>query len=180
MSNFTTLLDRNPELAAGGRHVGLSPMPSHQVVIVSCLDGRTDPVHFLGLEPGDALVLRNAGGRVTPDVIEEVAFVASLTEFMFGDDAPGFEVAVVHHTGCGTGMLANPDFRAVHGGRLGVTDPAELEAMAAQAITDPTATVTADVDTLRHSPLVPARVAVSGHVYDVDTGLVTTVVPADA
>ncbi len=175
MSDLAPLLARNPEVAAVGRHQGLTPMPAHQVFVISCIDGRTDPTHYLGLEPGDALVLRNAGGRVTDEAVEEVAFIATVTEHLLGDGAPGFEVAVIHHTGCGTGLLADPGFQAAFGRRLGLDDPASL---APQAVTDPHQTVAADVERLRSSPLVPDRVTVSGHVYDVDTGLVTTVAPA--
>lgn len=175
MSPFDPLLDRNPDRAARGGHVGLTPMPSHQVFVVSCLDARTDPAHYLGLEPGEALVLRNAGGRVTPEVIEEVAFIAAVTEFMFGDDAPAFEVAVVHHTGCGTGLLADPTFRTGFAERVGRGDIDGLEAL---AVVDPTTTVAHDVELLRSSPLIPERVTSTGHVYDVDSGLLTTVVPA--
>jgi carbonic anhydrase len=175
MSSFNPLLDRNPQRAAAGGLVGLSPMPTHQVFVVSCLDARTDPAHYLGLEPGEALVLRNAGGRVTPEVIEEVAFIAAVTEFMLGEDAPDFEVAVVHHTGCGTGLLADPTFRAGFAGRI---DRNEND-LAEMAVLDPTQTVTHDVGLLRSSPLIPDRATATGHVYDVDTGLLTTIVPAD-
>ena len=81
------------------------------------MDGRVDPAHILGVELGDALVMRNAGGRVNDEVISEIAFIGALTEQLFGDDAPPFEVAVLHHTACGTGFLA--DLIAVEG------DPSE-------------------------------------------------------
>lgn len=172
MSPINPLLERNRTFAEGGGHEGLAPMPNHQVFVISCMDARVDPAHFLGVGPGDAMVMRNAGGRVTDDVINEVVFIASLTETLLGDDAPSFEVAVVHHTGCGTGFLADPDFRRGFAERIG-GDEAEL---AGHAVTDPAATVVADVERLRASPLIPARFTASGHVYDIDTGLVTTVV----
>lgn len=174
MSQITPLLERNEAFARGTAHEGLTPLPNHQVFVLSCMDARVDPAHILGIGPGDALVMRNAGGRVTADVIEEIAFIAALTETMFGDDAPSFEVAVIHHTACGTGFLADPDFRRSFADRIG-GDEAKLEA---QAVTDPVAKVRVDVEHLRASPMVPDRVLISGHVYDVDTGLITTVVPA--
>ena len=142
-------------------------------LLVTCMDGRVDPAHILGAELGDALVMRNAGGRVTGEVIDEIAFIATLTETMFGDEAPPFEVAVIHHTGCGTGFLADEIFRHTYADRIGA-DEADL---ASHAVTDPTASVRADVDLLLATPGLPARVSVTGHVYDIDTGLVTTVVP---
>ena len=149
-------------------------MPKHLVFVVSCIDGRVDPAHLLGLEPGDALVLRNAGGRVNDEVINEITFIAALTETMLGDGAPPFEVAVIHHTACGTGFLADEAFRSAFAERIG----ADEQVLAGQAVTDPIESVVADVEKLRSSPLIPNRVVTSGHVYDVETGLVTTIAPA--
>jgi carbonic anhydrase len=172
MSNLDLLLERNQKFAQTGAHQGLSPMPLHQLFVVSCIDPRVDPAHILGAGPGDALVLRNAGGRVTDEVIDEIAFIAALTENMLGDDAPPFEVAVIHHTSCGTGLLADDAFRRSFAARI---DADETE-LAAAAVTDPVESVRRDVEKLLASPLVPSQFAVSGHVYDVDTGLVKTVV----
>lgn len=176
MSNFDPLLERNQAFARTGAHADLTPVPTQQVMVVTCIDGRVDPAHVLGVELGDALVMRNAGGRVTDDVINEIAFIGQLTELMFGEDAPPFEVAVVHHTACGTGFLADDDFRRGFAERTG-QDEAEL---AASAVTDPAESVRIDVARLAGSPRLPDRFSVSGHVYDVDTGLVTTAVPAAA
>lgn len=173
MTNLAPLLQRNREFAATGAHVGLTPIPRLALFVITCIDGRVDPARILGVELGDALVMRNAGGRVTHEAIEEIAFIGHLSETMFGDEAPPFEVAVVHHTGCGTGFLADDDFRRSFAARLG----ADEAALAAQAVTDPTATVQADVERLRRSPLLPGHATLSGHVYDVDSGLIRTVVP---
>lgn len=172
MTNLQPLLDRNRSFAADGHRPDLNPMPTHQVFIVTCMDGRVDPAHFLGVDQGDALVLRNAGGRVTDEVIEEIAFIATVTETMLGDEAPPFEVAVVHHTGCGTGLLADETFRRTFADRIGV----DADELAGRAVTDPAQTVDVDVALLRSSPLLPSRVSVSGHVYDLDSGMVATVV----
>lgn len=173
MSNLNPLLERNRTFASTGAHEGLTPIPTHQLVVVTCMDGRVDPAHILGVKLGDALVIRNAGGRVTQDVLHEVAFVGAATEMMFGAEAPPFEVAVLHHTGCGSGLLADPTFRTSFVERTGAADAA----LAASAVTDPFESVTHDVALLVESPIVPAAASVSGHVYDVDTGVITTVVP---
>ena len=136
MSNLSPLLERNKEFARSGVHVGLTPIPNLQVFVITCMDGRVDPAHILGVDPGDALVMRNAGGRVTDEVIREVAFISSLTETLFGDAAPPFEVAVIHHTACGTGFLADPDFRHTFAGRIHTDE----DSLADQAVTDPSAT----------------------------------------
>ena len=83
-----------------------------------------------------------------------------------------WEVAVIHHTQCGTGFLADPGFRREASQATGV-DEAALEA---SAVVDPNTTVKADVELLLSSRLLPRGLGVSGHVYDVDTGRVTTVV----
>lgn len=173
MSSFDLLLERNRQFASTGAHQGLSPMPLRQLFVIGCIDARVDPAHILGTDLGDALVLRNAGGRVTDGVIEEIAFIAALTENILGVDAPPFEIAVIHHTSCGTGLLADDDFRRSFAARIDA-DEAEL---AAAAVNDPLESVRRDVEKLRTSLLIPSRVAVSGHVYDIDTGLVETVVP---
>ena len=124
---------------------------------------------------GDAPVLRNAGGRVTQPIIEEIAYLAFLGTRLSGGQLPAdyrVEVAVIHHTQCGTGLLTDPSFRLEASQATGV-DEAALEA---SAVADPHVTVKADVERLLSSPLLPPRMAVSGHVYDVDTGRVTTVV----
>jgi len=166
-------LGRNRDFAARGGHEGAVVFPKLRLFVVTCIDPRIDPAHFLGLDLSDALVLRNAGGRVTPAVIEDVAFIAQLAEGAIGE-GPLFEVAVVHHTQCGTGALVDDDFRRRYGERIGAEE-AELRE---RAVLDPAATVRHDVDLLCAAPQVPDRVRASGHVYDVVSGLVETVVPA--
>src|SRR5215469_9204667 len=102
MSNLDPLLERNRAFQDSGAYAGLSLMPRHAVFIVTCLDPRVDPADFLGLGLGDAPVVRNAGGRVTEAVIDDVAFISYMIGMMM-TEGPLFEVAVIHHTGCGTG-----------------------------------------------------------------------------
>ena len=100
-------------------------------------------------------------------------FIGQLAEAVL-PDGPLFEVAVIHHTQCGTGALADDAFRRRYAERIGV----EQSSLRAHAVLDPAATVTSDVERLRSAPAISPRVTVSGHVYDVVTGLVETVVPA--
>jgi carbonic anhydrase len=167
-------LGRNRDFAARGGHEGQVVFPQLRLFVVTCIDPRTDPAHFLGLDLSEALVLRNAGGRVTPEVIDDVAFIAQLAEGAIAE-GPLFEVAVIHHTQCGTGALVDDDFRRRYAERIGGED-ADLRE---RAVIDPAATVRHDIELLRAAPQVPDRVRVSGHVYDVVTGLVETVVPTE-
>lgn len=167
-------LARNREFAAAGGHEGAVVFPKLRLFVITCLDPRTDPAHFLGLELSAAMVVRNAGGRVTPDVIADVALIAQIAEGVIAE-GPLFEVAVIHHNQCGTATLAADGFRRRYASRMAVADEPALRE---RAVLDPALTVAADVAVLRASPAIPSRVRVSGHVYDVLTGLVQTLIPA--
>ena len=181
MTRMAPLLERNEQFARGYQPLALAP-PTARVLIVTCLDHRVDPAITLGLRLGEAPVIRNAGGRVTPAVIDDVAYLAFLAGELFGGELSGgqgardtlFEVAIVHHTQCGTGLLADAGFRRQAAEATGLAE-AEL---AAAAVADPHVTVKADVERLLTSPLLTPKVSVSGHVYDVATGRVTTVIDA--
>ena len=148
--------------------------PTLRLLVVTCLDPRVDPAHFLGLRLSDAMVVRNVGGRVTEQVIDDVAFIGQIAENAL-PDGPLFEVAVIHHTQCGAGALADDAFRRRYAERIG----ADESSLRQRAVLDPEATVTRDVERLRSAPAISPRVATSGHVYDVLTGLVATVISAD-
>jgi carbonic anhydrase len=175
MNMMTRLLERNEQFARTYTSAALG-LPTAQVVVVACLDHRVDPAIVFGLQLGEVPVIRNAGGRVTQSVIDDVAFLAYLIDQLSGAQAGDtlFEVAVVHHTQCGTGFLADPSFRRLTAAATGL-DEAALEA---SAVADPHTTVKADVERLLTSPLLSPKVSVSGHVYDIATGRVTTTVDA--
>jgi carbonic anhydrase len=171
-ANIESALERNRAFAAARGHEGAVVFPHLRLFVITCLDPRVDPAHFLGLDLSDAMVVRNVGGRVTPEVINDVAFIGQLAENLL-PDGPLFEVAVIHHTQCGTAALADDTFRRRYAQRIG----AEESTLREHAVLDPAATVSRDVDRLRSAPAIPQRVTVSGHIYDVVTGLVQTVIP---
>jgi carbonic anhydrase len=175
MTRMTPLLERNEQFARTYNPAALG-IPARQAVIVTCLDHRVDPAIIFGLQLGDAPVIRNAGGRVTQAVIDDIAFLAFLAEQLFGQDAADtlFEVAVVHHTQCGTGLLADPTFRHQAAEATGLPETA----LEASVVADPHTTVKTDVERLLTSPLLSPKVSVSGHVYDIATGRVTTTLDA--
>ena len=175
-SRMTPLLEHNEEFAQSYTPVPLG-LPAAQVIVVTCLDHRVDPAITLGLNLGDAPVLRNAGGRVTESIIEDIAYLAYLGRRMSGGqlaDDRSMEVAVIHHTQCGTGFLVDPAFRREASEATGVDE----QTLEASAVGDPHTTVAIDVERLLTSPLLPPTMTVSGHVYDPDTGRVTTVIDA--
>ena len=173
MADIDPLLRRNRDFAATGAHETASILAKYPVFVITCLDPRTDPSAFLGVELGDVMVIRNAGGRVSPDVLKDLAYIGYLSRTLV-PGGPRFEVAVVHHTQCGTHFLADATFRRGFSDLIGGDDAA----LAAEAVTDPGQTVRFDVELLRSAAVLPDTITVSGHVYDVTTGLVTTVVPA--
>ena len=172
-ANIDPALERNRAFAAAGGHEGAVVCPNLRLFVITCLDPRVDPAHFLGLGLGDAMVVRNVGGRVTREVINDVAYIGQITESVV-PEGPLFEVAVIHHTQCGSAALADDAFRRRYAERIGVEESTLRE----HAVLDPSATVARDVGRLRSAPAISPRVIVSGHVYDVLTGLVETVMPA--
>jgi carbonic anhydrase len=158
-------------------------LPSLRTLIISCADPRVDPVHILGLEPGEAVVLRNVGGRVTPGTLQLLSMLLQVPASSgVPSGAPSgapasnnasapFHLIVLQHTDCGITRLArNTDLMADYFD----IPPGELPA---KAIEDPRAAVASDVAMLRAIPTVPSAILVSGLVYDTETGLIEVVVP---
>jgi carbonic anhydrase len=176
MTRMAPLLQRKDHFARSYAPMTLG-LPTAQMLVLTCLDHRVDPAIILGLRLGEAPVIRNAGGRVTQAVIDDIAYLAYLAGQLFGGQVAAgtlFEVAVVHHTQCGTGFLADPGFRHQAAEATGLPEAA----LEAAAVGDPHTTVRADVERLLSSPLLPPGVSVSGHVYDIASGRVTTAVDA--
>lgn len=173
LTNMELALERNRIFAAEGGQEGAVVFPRLGLFVITCLDPRVDPAHFFGLSLGDAVVVRNVGGRVTAEVVNDVAFLGQIAENVL-EEGPLFEVAVIHHTQCGSAALADATFRRRYAERVGADETRLRE----HAILDPAATVKRDVERLRSARAIPERVAVSGHVYDVVTGLVETIEPS--
>lgn len=178
MSNIDQIIERNRGFAETDvrRDVPALPfIPRRSLYIVICIDCRVDPAQILGIEMGEALVERNIGGRVTPAVIRDIAYAGYLVETK-APQGPWFEVAVIHHTGCGSALLADDELRHGFAQRIGVDE----RTLADTPVLDPARTVRTDVQRILWATEIPDNVRVSGHVYDVDTGLLTTVVDSTA
>jgi carbonic anhydrase len=173
-SHITPLLERNHDFAATDTrtHTPRLPFLPHQgLYIVTCIDPRTDPAQFLGLRFAEAIVARTVGGRVIPAVIQDLAYIGYLVETK-APEGPYFEAAIIHHTDCGSGLLADEQLRHEFAQRTGYDE----DVLAELPVLDPAATVRTDVELLVSDPRISPRITVSGHVYDVDTGLITTIV----
>ncbi len=169
MADVHTLVDRNLAFANSFNQGDLALPPRLSILILTCLDARVDPAHLFDLELGDAVVMRNIGGRVTDEVIEQIAILRGLALVAGGT---GFELAVVHHTDCGASRFANPQVRQKMSQITG-TGEAAIERL---AITDPRVSVAGDLDRLRAAPILPDELVVAGYVYDVTNGHVREVI----
>ena len=176
MSNIAPLLERNRVFAGtdARRNVPALPfIPRQNLYIVICIDCRVDPAQILGIELGEALVQRNIGGRIPQAVIRDIAYAGYLVDSK-APEGPYFEVAIVHHTDCGSTLLADDELRHGFAQRIG----ADERTLADTPVLDPARTVRTDVERVLWADEIPENVRVSGHVYDVGTGVVTTIVDA--
>jgi carbonic anhydrase len=160
------LVQRNARFAASGAYAGL-PFPTNQVLrVIGCVDSRVDPSHVLGLELGEAVVMRNIGGRVTPPTLRSWALLGRLGQ---GQPPAGAHMVILHHTDCGIRRLADYPEQLAAYFEIPVAD------LDGKAVVDPYAAVRVDVDIARRT--LPASLLISGLVYDVSTGLIEVVVP---
>lgn len=182
MNSFDSLLKRNKDFAAqqsaGGTLMPSLPraLPNVKAIIIGCADMRVDPAHVLGIRPGEAVVMRNIGGRITPGALEQLGLLGQIGEV--AGEIPGgggeFHIIVLQHTDCGMTRLVNSPGMLAHYFQI---QEAELKT---RTVTDPRAAVTADLALLRAIPALPSEWLISGLVYDVATGLVEVVVPPAA
>ncbi|CAA9444477.1 MAG: Carbonic anhydrase, beta class [uncultured Rubrobacteraceae bacterium] len=164
MARFDEFKRANEQYAASFDKGDLPVPPARNVAVVTCMDARLHPEKFLGLDVGDAHVIRNAGGRVSEDAIRSLV----ISERLLGTD----EVVVIHHTGCGMLTFQNEDLIAKIKEDLGV-DATGRDFL---PFPDLEQSVRDDVETLRGSDLIPDDISVSGAIYDVETGELREVV----
>jgi carbonic anhydrase len=157
MSTTDDLLRNNEAYAAGFDKGDLPTPPARKTAVIACMDARLDVHRILGLEVGDAHVIRNAGGVVTDDAIRSLA----ISQRLLGTE----EVILIHHTDCGMLTFSDDDFR-----RQIQEDTGIKPSWAAEAFSDLDADVRQSIARIKASPFVPHKEAVRGFVYDVDTG----------
>ncbi len=163
MSTLDALLENNRRFAAGFDRGDLPMPPARRVAVVACMDARLHPERALGLEIGDAHVIRNAGGRVSDDAIRSLI----ISTHLLGTN----EFAVIHHTDCGMVTFTNEDLRV----KLRSETGADAWSIDFLPFRDLDESVREDVRRIRSSPFVPDRILVRGFVYDVHSGLLTEV-----
>ncbi len=161
---FDDLLQANRQYVDGFELAGIPARAAREFALVTCMDSRIEPLTMLGLRPGDAKILRNAGGRVTPDVLRSLVLA---TRFL------GVRrIAVMQHTQCALADRSDDDIRS----ELAAQGVERLDGSEFLTMPDPDAALRSDVAALRSCDLLPGDVRVEGWRYDVATGEIVPVV----
>ncbi len=151
------LLANNVVYARDFHDGDLAVAPRRHLAIVACMDSRMDIFGILGLEHGEAHVIRNAGGVITDDVIRSLC----VSQRLLGTQ----EVILLHHTDCGLQKVSDDTFKAELEAELGVKPDWSVE-----SFTDPVADVRQSIRRLQLTPFVRHKEHIRGFVYDVSTG----------
>jgi carbonic anhydrase len=158
MAVFDEFLRANRSYAERFDAGDLAMPPSRQVAVLTCMDARLHPSQFLGLDLGDAHVIRNAGGRASEDAIRSLV----ISQRLLGTR----EIVVIHHTDCGMLTFTNEQLASQVQRDLGV----DVSGRDFLPFDDLEKSVRDDVSILRESPLIPREIAINGAIYDVRTG----------
>ncbi len=156
MSEISKFLEANQRYSASFEKGELAMPPARRVAVLACMDARLDPARILGLEEGDAHVIRNAGGRAA-DALRSLV----ISQHLLGTQ----EVVVIHHTDCGMLTFTDEQLRQKLRTDRGVETDAEFH-----AFSDLDQSVRDDVKFIQESQLLVPDVPVTGFVYDVKTG----------
>lgn len=160
-SAFDDVFSANAEYVANFHLKGLQPIAQRGLALVTCMDSRIEPLDMLGLKPGDAKILRNAGARVTDDTLRTLV----LAVYLLGVD----RVLVLPHTRCKMASVENDD--VVHDV---IEEQYGVDTRSLEFHTDNNqlGALRHDLGRIRHHPLLPKGLPVTGAIYDVDTGRV--------
>ena len=165
MSVTDELLKNNEEYAGSFDKGDLPLPPAKGVAVVACMDARLDVHKMLGLEEGDAHVIRNAGGVITDDEIRSLL----ISQRLLGTT----EVILIHHTGCGMLTFSDDEVSDQIEADTGVRPPFALE-----SFPDLDENVRDSIEKIRTSPFIPNKDSIRGFVYEVETGRLREVEPA--
>jgi carbonic anhydrase len=161
---FDDLLAANREYAAHFDMAGFDGVAHAGVAIVTCMDSRIAPLAMVGLQPGDAKIFRNPGGRVTSQALEALVLATHLLNVK--------RVLVIPHTRCAMNANTERELRDRISESAGIDSTWQMFSV----VTDQVAALEEDVQKVRSHPLIPSTVEVGGFIYDVDTGLLEQVV----
>jgi carbonic anhydrase len=157
MSITDELVANNEQYAASFEKGDLPLPPAKGLAVVACMDARLDLHRILGLEEGDAHVIRNAGGVVTDDEIRSLA----ISQRLLGTE----EIVLIHHTDCGMLTFTDDGFRGQIQEETGIKPE-----WAAEAFSDLDTDVRQSMARINASPFIPNKDSIRGFVYEVETG----------
>ncbi|MEM0121757.1 MAG: carbonic anhydrase, partial [Thermoprotei archaeon] len=157
MSQTDLLVRNNEAYAAGFRKGGLPIQPSRKIAVVACMDARLDVYRLLGLDLGEAHVIRNAGGVVTDDVVRSLV----ISQWLLGTE----EIMLIHHTDCGMLTFTDGDLKKRIEKETGIRPPFAME-----AFTELDEDVRQNINRIKSNPFILKKDKVRGFVYDVKTG----------
>jgi carbonic anhydrase len=157
MTETDTMLENNEAYASSFDKGGLPLPPGRKVAVLACMDARLDPARILGLEEGDAHVIRNAGGLASDDAIRSLA----LSQHLLGTE----EIVLIHHTDCGMLTFTDEDFAQKMEAETG-----SRPEWRAQSFKDLDQDVRDTVQRIKESPFIPHTDNLRGFVYEVETG----------
>lgn len=156
---FQDVIGANAAYAEHFADHGLPARAGKGLALITCMDSRLDPLAIVGMHPGDAKILRNAGARVTEDVLRTLV----LATYLLGVD----RVLVMPHTRC---RMAGASESQIHE-KIQQDYGVDTRSMEFRTVSDQVAALALDVGRIRSFPLLPPNLAVAGAIYDVDTGL---------
>jgi carbonic anhydrase len=162
---FADVLEANARYATDFASPGMGGRAARGLAIVTCMDSRIDPLRVVGMQAGDAKILRNAGARVTHDVLRTLVLAAYLLEVD--------RVLVMPHTRC---AMASASEEEIHE-RIAREHSVDTRSFEFRTDTDQEGALRYDLQRIRSNPLLPPTMVVAGAIYDVDTGLLR---PLDA
>ncbi|GAB2752269.1 beta-class carbonic anhydrase [Nocardioides pakistanensis] len=161
--DFDDLLEANRRFAETFALSGFDGVARAGVALVTCMDSRIDPLGMVGLQPGDAKIFRNPGGRITPQALEALVLAVHLLNVD--------RVLVIPHTRCAMASASEQELQQ----RVGSSAGQDASWQSFGVVTDQEAALRQDLAKVRSHPLIPDTVKVGGFIYDVDTGLINPI-----
>ena len=158
MDNFKDLFDANSEFVKSFKSQELTGQARKGLAIITCMDSRIDPLRIVGMQPGDAKILRNAGARVTEDVLRTLVLATHLLNVN--------RVLVMPHTDCRMASGTEDEIHAAIKERSGV----DTRGIEIRTVKDQVAALNADLVRIKSFPLLPSDLSVTGAIYDVKSG----------
>jgi carbonic anhydrase len=158
IADFSDVLDANEKFAQNFKHMDLTGRAAKGLAIVTCMDSRINPLEILGMKPGDVKILRNAGARVTDDVLRTLVLATWLLNVN--------RVLVIPHTDCRMASGSEADVHAAIFKESGV----DTRGIEIRTVADQVAALNTDVQRIKSFPFLPEGLIVGGAIYDVNTG----------